>query len=455
MKKVLLLILSLYSSVSFYAQTISMDFPKFAGKNYTFTIFQGSKVITAHEGIIPQNGKFNMEIPAQFSPYKGMFRWQISNSDGGGQLDMIIPGYGYSISCLEEAPSEANIIYNGYNPNHTLNVLVNEQAAIIEKYNIMLKAMKIYDKNHKLYKLFKEEQNIQAKSYDDFYKKISKNDNYESKLLPILGIRNGKGIKFLEDDTQNYKEIAKYITNDLDIDALYTSGHWDAIIEIWVQIQKELIKDDHIFYTDFNKLTNRIHDPKIYTEFTEKVTAFLQANGMDSQIAVITPIVINSKKVTNYSGNLIVYQKKIIGIQAPDIVVTEHIGPVLDHNHKTKILKSKDLATEGYKKTAVIFYLSGCGPCENLMQQLPENYKLLMDMGVRIISISADTDPEVFRSSSSQYPWTDKYCDFEGIKGVNFINYAVSGTPTIFLIDKEGKVENKMSSLDELLDKLK
>lgn len=454
MRKVLLFILLLNSSVSFYAQTISMDFPKFAGKNYTFTIFQGSKVITAHQGTIPLNGKFNMEIPTQFSPYTGMFSWQISNYDGGGQLDMIIPGHGYSISCSEEIPSEANIIYDGYNPNHTLSALVNEQAAIIEKHDIMLKAMKIYDKNHKLYKIFNEERNIQAKSYDDFYKKISKNGNYESKLLTMLGIRKGKGIKFFEDDTQNFKEIAKYITNDLDINALYTSGHWDAIIEIWVQIQKEL-KDDHIFYADFNTLTNRIHDPKIYTDFTEKVTDFLQANGMDSQIDVINPIVINSKKITNYSGNLIVYQKKIIGIQAPDIVITEHIGSVLDHNHKTKILKSKDFAAEGYKKTAVIFYLSGCGPCENLMQQLPENYKLLMDMGVRIISISADTDPEVFRSSSSQYPWTDKYCDFEGIKGVNFINYTVSGTPTIFLIDKAGKVENKMSSLEELLDKLK
>jgi hypothetical protein len=45
------------------AQSISMEFPAFAGKSYDFIIFQGSKSITVVQDTIPQNGKFKLTIP--------------------------------------------------------------------------------------------------------------------------------------------------------------------------------------------------------------------------------------------------------------------------------------------------------------------------------------------------------------------------------------------------------
>jgi len=36
--------------------------------------------------------------------------------------------------------------------------------------------------------------------------------------------------------------------------------------------------------------------------------------------------------------------------------------------------------------------------------------------------------------------------------GINFENYAVIGTPTLFLIDKKGKVLQKMATISEVLD---
>ena len=79
----------------------------------------------------------------------------------------------------------------------------------------------------------------------------------------------------------------------------------------------------------------------------------------------------------------------------------------------------------------------------------------MKNKGYRIITISADENEQIFKNASNTYPWADKYCDFEGKKGVNFKNYAVLGTPTIYVIDKTGKIEAKLASMKEILEVIK
>ncbi len=93
------------------AQNISMEFPAFAGKTYDFVIFQGSKTITALQDTIPADGKFTLQIPKQYAPYTGMSRWLITGTAEGGGLDMAIPGYDFSVSCLSATPDNENISY--------------------------------------------------------------------------------------------------------------------------------------------------------------------------------------------------------------------------------------------------------------------------------------------------------------------------------------------------------
>jgi hypothetical protein len=85
------------------------------------------------------------------------------------------------------------------------------------------------------------------------------------------------------------------------------------------------------------------------------------------------------------------------------------------------------------------------------MQQLPRHNEMLKNKGYRIITLSADEDEQLYKNASKDYPWEDKYCDFEGKKGINFKNYAVAGTPTLFLIDKSGKIVRKTATLEEIL----
>ena len=172
-------------------------------------------------------------------------------------------------------------------------------------------------------------------------------------------------------------------------------------------------------------------------------------------MAAAAPVVNGSHKILGYEGSMLGYKNALVGSKAPDLVFREHIGSKDGHNHRDVIMKSAELANGDYHKTLLIFYESGCGPCENLLQQLPGNYENIRKKGIRIIAVSSDTDENIFKTRSKDFPWKDTYCDYEGKAGINFSNYGAIATPTIFLIDRSGKIEAKMASLHDVLERIK
>lgn len=454
MKHIILILLLLCLYMKAPAQTIQMDFPHFAGKTYDFIIFQGDKQETVAQGTIPEGGKFTLKIPEKYVPYIGMSRWLITGTAEGGGLDMVIPGKDFSVECKEAQPTEENIIYKGNDEVGFLNTQYKEEQKIFAKADAMNMAIKSFANTDKNYKIFEQEYQEQAKTYDNFQARLKKDTSYAAQFLNIVNFTQGIGTQLLDTEEKKAKNIGSYIANELNFETLYTSGHWTTIIAGWVDIHTQVLKDKQTFASDFTKIEKKT-DAKLFTDFAGRVAYFLTQKGADDYISAIAPTVNGSKKILAFEGSMNVYKNALIGSQAPDILLLEHIGDVNDHNHQTNVLESKNFASGDYKKTLLIFYESGCGPCENLLQQLPGNYESLKKKGVRIIAISADTDEQVFKSKANNFPWKDTYCDYEGKAGINFQNYGVVGTPTIFLIDKSGKIEAKMAGLDEVLDKLK
>lgn len=436
-----------------HAQNIKMHWPKFGGKTYDFILFQGDKQITAKD-TIPKDGNFILSVPKEYAPYTGMCRWLITGTQEGGGLEISVPGKDFSVSCEKAIPTEQDVLYKGHDAADEINRLYREEQKIIEKHNAMLQALQFYDSKSPLYKTFEQERQKQAVLFDGFMKKLQANPHYAARYIPIVNMTKGIGPKLVKTPKENARNIARYFAEDVDFNAFYTSGHWSGIIAGWVQIHSNIIRDDKIFLAQFKTLTNRISSPKIYTDLTGKITYFLKQYGQDSKIDLIAPVVVNSGKITEYLGTMEVYKKAIVGMQAPDLIITQHIGNIEDHNHSSTVLKSNELAQGDYTNTLLIFYQSGCGPCQDLMQQLPGKYTTLEKKGIRIISISADSGEQVFKSSSSDYPWKDKYCDFAGLDGVNFKNYGVKGTPTLILLDKQGKIVKTMATLEELMNSL-
>jgi len=455
MNKALTVVIALLGVTLSTAQTIQMEFPHLAGKIYDLILFQGDQQVKAVQGSVPADGKFTMVIPKEYAPYTGMSRWLLTTAAEPVGLDIPISGKDFSLSCLIENPSKQDDIRARNNTDVALlNSLFSEQQSIVNKAEAVNAVLQAYDKSDKSYALFEKEYAKQQTAYRAFQQNISKSKEYAAKVFNTFGFTRGIGTELHQTEEAKAKNIASAMANELDLKVLYTSGHWTNSISNWVDIHTLVLKDKNAFIADFKKMESKT-DAKRFTDFAGRVAYFLTQKGQDDYITAITPAVRESSKIVSYEGSMQAYIKATVGSQAPDIMVQEHIGKVEDHNHTTAILKSTDLATNGFNKTLVLFYESGCGPCETLLQQLPGNYENLKAKGIRVIAIAADTDEKVFKDRAKDFPWKDTFCDYEGKAGINFQNYGAVGTPTIFLLDKSGKIEAKMAGLDEVLDRIK
>lgn len=448
-------LIAILSFLGAQGQTIQMSFPHFAGKTYDLILFQGDQQKKIIQDTIPKDGKFTLAIPKEYAPYTGMSRWLITGTQEGGGIDMVIPGKDFSISCPEKQPNENNIIYQGNDQVKELTTLYKKQQTLLSRRDVMLLAVQSFPEKNKNYKIFQQEYKNQLEGYKSFQKELMTAPDYAKKLMKIVNITQGIGTELSDSEEKKAENIANVLAQEIDWQAVYTSGHWTSVISSWVDIHTQVIKDPYRFVNDFVTISKKLDDEKLYTDFVGRTSYYLTQQGKDTYISAIAPLVVASGKIKKYEGSLAAFIKGAVGTQAPDLIFIEHEGKISDHKHKTTTLKSNELTKEEDAKTLLVFYKSDCGPYANLLQQLPGNYQNIKAKEIRIISISADEDETAYRDKSKDFLWKDSFCDYEGVKGVNFKNYGVAGTPTMILIDKKGKILLRTAGLAEILDFIK
>ena len=133
-----------------------------------------------------------------------------------------------------------------------------------------------------------------------------------------------------------------------------------------------------------------------------------------------------------------------IGKKGPDLVLTN----LAEIKPSTTVLKTDQLNAN---YSLLVFYQSGCEHCETAIAGLKSNYQDLVVKGIKIVSIAADTDHNTYKTTAASFPWKAKYCDGQGMNGINFKNYAVMGTPTMFLLDSKGIIIEKIATVEQLM----
>ncbi|OBS11381.1 hypothetical protein ATE49_10700 [Elizabethkingia miricola] len=438
------------------SQKIEMNFPKFAGKSYDFIIFQGDRQEKVCQGIIPDNGQFTLSVPEAYGDYTGMSRWLITGTKEGGGLDMFVPGHNFSVSCMETQPNEKNIIYTNNTGNYELNTLYKNQEGILARYQAMLLATRSYDPSNVNYSVFKSEQEKQKNDYVLFQRALRKNTDYVSRFLSIVNITRGIGGELSEHEDERGRDITHYISENLNWNTLYTSGHWSGIIESWISIHSNVLKDPAEFVKEFKTITVKIPSAELYTDFCSRVAYYLGQYGKDDYIGLITPVVISSGKIIHYGGSLSSYIRGTVGAQGPDLtLIKTQLNPETDDSSpevpaESVTIKISDLAGGKYNQVLLLFYQSDCGHCEKLLNELSANYKKYKADGVRLIGLSSDTSAEVFKEKFKKNIPKDFYCDYKGIQGDNFKNYGIFGVPTLVLLDKHGTILYRGASLKEI-----
>jgi hypothetical protein len=425
----------LFSSIALFclafnaaAQTVNLYFPKFAGSEYYFTVFQGQNSDTIQRGVIPDNGKLSIVFPKKLAGYEGLCSWTLAK---GGGLPFIVTPAGLDISCTENVPTTETIIFKNSIENNSYNLLMNEQSTLFGKIENYFKNKQSFEQKNNMVEVFQDNFPELKKEFETYGNKLAQNKLYAAFLIRLNNYITGIGNTIYppsqaDANTLFDKEITKYITEEVDMKRLYTSGRWNHLISICFRLFPEQ-KD---FGGNMVKILKRTQHQRTLELFANDLMMICEQFGWDDARTVIVDYLESSGRIPEPTGLVrlaFMLNKTKPGVVAPPVTGVSSVANSL-----------------------LIFYESGCDHCNEQLDWLIKNYNTLKEKGIKVISLSTDTSEEVFKYHSAKFPWKDKLCDYKGIKGENFEKYGVFGTPTIYYIDKNGKIVDRKAKMEQI-----
>ncbi len=112
------------------------------------------------------------------------------------------------------------------------------------------------------------------------------------------------------------------------------------------------------------------------------------------------------------------------------------------------------------KYLLIDFWASWCGPCRQAVPKVKELYAKYKDKGLDVVSISIDDNEKAWRKAMADetMPWQQW---LSPDKDKTMKTFLFSGIPTLYIVDKEGKIvgsftgfgENVVQKIDELMQK--
>lgn len=102
-----------------------------------------------------------------------------------------------------------------------------------------------------------------------------------------------------------------------------------------------------------------------------------------------------------------------------------------------------DLGQWRGKVVLVDFWATWCPPCRREVPSLVEAYRKLHDKGFEIVGISLDSSKEQLLAFTKDHgmPWP-QYFDGKGWDNEISTRFHIEGVPTMWLLDKQGRIRN-------------
>lgn len=439
MKKIFLFLTLTTLVTTLSAQYITFDMPKNAGLKMSVLLKNGIKADTIFSGSFDKKGRLVLPVPKN---HQGIA--VIVPDRMGAYFEFIVAGEDMTLHCNEEYPHSGNVIFENSSENDSLNAWFSGQTIRQQKIGLLTELERVYAAGatgrSPVTQTFITEKESLIKEQEAFEAMLPESPLYAARFMELHGVLNKKIGRLLYADSLQMAETRRYMTDTLDLQVLFTSGLWYNILNGSLALYDNDAPYHKEFITDMSKLLKRAPSDRIYTTLAENLFAICEATGWNDLEEELAYFLINDGRINEPTGKLkqlMTLFKLTKGSPAP---------PLTSHT-------SDDESTQDARmqhapaNTILVFYETGCGSCDTAMQELKQSYPQLQEIGYRVISISSDTDERIFRNTSDQFPWKEKYCDLQGFNGEDFKKYGVIGTPTIFVIDNEGIIQGRYARL--------
>jgi len=443
MKRILWL-LALLPWTCLQAGTLTIDWPLYAGKQAVITVMKDLSCDTLGGIVLDKNGKGSVTCPERLPmPGIGMLIFP-------EQPDVKIQ---FIISPTENAriqgTSSKEYHVTNSRENECLDRWFMQLLRLKQKLGLNHELSKRYERNDQFYHQLYAETKRVATHLKVLQDSINNSSLFAAKYINYRVARE----EILRDAAGNHEErtIARnYFRNDIDFETLYNSGLWQEIINRCLAAYVQ--EGDYYgqFGPDVVMQLKRIKSQEVYTALADAAITITETFAWTSDQKIITDFLLTDKRLQQPSGKLaklVDLQKNQEGSRASDLVVNETVGQPESQVPAISVLKSNELSKQ---YSLLFFYRSDCDHCIDVLHKIKARYDELKNKGFRVISVSADTEQQEFERTAAISPWPDKLYDRNGFDGVNFRNYAVLGTPTLYVLDHNGIIRSKPATAEAL-----
>lgn len=131
--------------------------------------------------------------------------------------------------------------------------------------------------------------------------------------------------------------------------------------------------------------------------------------------------------------------------------VQAHVAKLLNITLQDYNGVNHDLLKESQKGKVIVLnftvYQASFSPAFNKV--LNDVYQKYHAKGLEIFQVSLDSDPVAWRQAAKNLPWITVY-DPMGQQSKNVLAYNVTGVPTVFIIDRNGEVAQRVGDVTQL-----
>lgn len=247
-------------------------------------------------------------------------------------------------------------------------------------------------------------------------------------------------------DTTSLRQEQLYLVDTLSSDSLLASLQMRDYLYAWV--------NSYCFCkgtTEASATLGSIVTEQIAAD-TKRLAVRLFDTGKEKQLEEMLRIVVGRLLELGMNDAAAVTAAAVMGIDVdptcPGDIARRLLTRLLLAGRKApRLSHTVSLVASG--PTLLLFYETDCPNCEAVLRDLCGFYTTLKDRGVRVLSIASDEDEHIFSSRAASLPWTEKWYDSLSFYSPDFENYGVASTPTLVVVNPDGRVAGSYHTLEE------